>query len=340
MKKLLLLLLVLALSMSLLAGCAQSAEEPVEGVEERAIAKVGLGHVISIAKSTDAEADKTAQAQADVTVMAVGFDAEGKIVSAELDVAQTVVAFDEDMAVATDVEGEFETKKELGEEYGMVKASGIGKEWFEQAEALEEWMVGKTVDGVMSMGLEDGIPTEEDLVSSVTIGVEDYLAALEQAWVEAIETEGGETVGLGVKISIDSSRDATEDSGAMAQVDNVLAATAFDAEGKVTGSVIDMAQVVIQYDLEGKVESDKEAELLTKNELGDDYGLIKASEIGKNWYEQAAALADWMVGKTVDEITGMSMEDGSPAEEDLVSSVTINVEDYIFVVEESYEVAK
>jgi hypothetical protein len=174
----------------------------------------------------------------------------------------------------------------------------------------------------------------------VTIGVDAYLAALEQAWAEAIDTEGGETVGLGVKISIAKSKDATEDAGAMAQVDNTLAATAFDAEGKVTGAVIDVAQVKIQYDLEGKVETDKEAELKTKNELGEDYGMLKASEIGKEWYEQAAALADWMVGKTVDEIAGMSMEDGKTTEEDLVSSVTVGVEDYIYVVEEAYEVAK
>jgi hypothetical protein len=68
--------------------------------------------------------------------------------------------------------------------------------------------------------------------------------------------------------------------------------------------------------------------------------MLKASEIGKEWYEQAAALADWMVGKTVDEIAGMSMEDGKTTEEDLVSSVTVGVEDYIYVVEEAYEVAK
>src|SRR5690554_897003 len=360
MKKLLSLLLVLVLSMSLLAGCTQPAEEPAEApaetpaetpeetpeepaeepAEAGAIAKVGLGHVISIAKSTDAEADKTAQAQSDVTVIAVGFDAEGKVVSAELDVAQTRVAFDENMAVSTDREGEFKTKKELGEDYGMAKASGIGKEWFEQAQAFEAWMIGKTVEEITGMALEDGVPAEEDLVSSVTVGVEAYLEALEQAWAEAIETEGGETVGLGIKISIAKSKDATADAGAMAQVDNVLAATAFDAEGKVTGAVIDTAQVKIQYDLEGKVETDKEAELKTKNELKEEYGMVKASGIEKEWYEQAAALADWMVGQTVEEIAGMSIEDGKTTEEDLVSLVTVSVGDYIYVVEEAFEIAK
>ena len=39
--------------------------------------------------------------------------------------------------------------------------------------------------------------------------------------------------------------------------------------------------------------------------------------IGKEWYGQAAALAQWMIGKTVDEVAGMKLSDeGTPAEAD------------------------
>lgn len=361
MKKILALLLVFVLSFSVLAGCAptetpveepteEPMEEPVEEPSEEpteepsaemgTITKLGLGHIISIEKSTDKADDKTAKAQADVTIMAVGFDMDGKVVSAELDVAQTAIEFDENMALATDTAGEFKTKKELGEDYGMVKASAIGKEWFEQAQALEEWMVGKTVDEITGMEIVDGASAEEDLVSSVTIGVETYLAALEQAWEEAIEVDGAETVGLGVKTSIAKSKSAEADKGALAQVDTIIAATAFDADNKVAGTVIDTAQVKINYDVEGKVETDKTMELKTKNELGADYGMAKASEIGKEWFEQARALGDWMVGKTVEEITSIELEDGVAIDEDLVSSVTIGVADYLYVVEESAQTAK
>jgi hypothetical protein len=192
MKKILALLLVFVLSFSVLAGCAPTetpVEEPTEtpveeSVEEPAeepmtemgvITKLGLGHVISIESSSDKTDDKTAKAQADVTIMAVGFDMDGKVVSAELDVAQTAVEFDENMAITTDTAEEFKTKKELGTDYGMVKASAIGKEWFEQARALGDWMVGKTIDEITSLELEDGKATDEDLVSSVTIGIADYL---------------------------------------------------------------------------------------------------------------------------------------------------------------------
>lgn len=357
MKKILSLFLILILSFTLLTACApkeepveapvetpaeEPAEEPVEEPSEQAgeITKLGLGHVISIAKSTDKEDGKNAKAQADVTIMAVGFDADGKVVSAELDVAQTPIEFGEDMALVTDTGSEFKTKKELGPDYGMVKASAIGKEWFEQAQALEEWMVGKTVDEITGMKLEDGKTTEEDLVSSVSVGVDLYLAALEQAWEEAIDVSGAETVGLGVKTSIAKSKSAEADKGALAQVDTMIAATAFDKDGKVAGTVIDTAQVKINYDLDGKVETDKEGELKTKNELGMDYGMNKASGIGKEWFEQARALGDWMVGKTVDEITSLELEDGKATDEDLTSSVTIGIADYLEIVEKSSKTAK
>lgn len=58
------------------------AEEPKTEApkgEAGAIAKIGLGQNISIAKSTDATADKTATAQADVTIAAVGLTLKEKL---------------------------------------------------------------------------------------------------------------------------------------------------------------------------------------------------------------------------------------------------------------------
>lgn len=362
MKKVISLLLVLMLSIGLLAGCTPAApaapaapEAPAETPAEEpaaegTITKLGLGHVISIAKSKDAGTDANgnavnAGAQADVTIASVGFDADGKVVSVYIDVAQTKVAFDEALVVTSDKTAEVKTKKDLGADYGMVKASGIGKEWFEQIAALEDWMVGKTVEEIKGMKMAEGKSTEEDLVSSVTISVGDYIAAVEQAWKEAIEVAGGETVGLGIKTSIAKSKDAGTDANgnpvtAMAQVDTIMSAAAFDAEGKVAGAVIDTAQVKIPFDAEGKVAVDKAGEFKTKNELKEEYGMIKASGIGKEWYEQARALADWMAGKSIDEITSMELSDGNTTVEDLVSSVTVGVEDYLLVVEEASSVAK
>ena len=65
-------------------------------------------------------------------------------------------------------------KKALGADYGMVVASSIGKEWFEQAEALEQWMVGKTVE-------ELSTADTEDLKTSCTMGIDEYVEAVKAA---------------------------------------------------------------------------------------------------------------------------------------------------------------
>ncbi len=64
----------------------------------------------------------------------------------------------------------------------------------------------------------------------------------------------------------------------------------------------------------------------SKNELGADYGMGSISGIGKEWNEQAQALADYVVGKTADEVLGIAVDEATkPAEADLASSVTISI---------------
>ena len=78
-------------------------------------------------------------------------------------------------------------KKALGADYGMVKASPIGKEWFEQIAALEQWMIGKTLEEVLAMPVyakDDSHPTcpdVEELKSSCTMNVGSYLEAVKGA---------------------------------------------------------------------------------------------------------------------------------------------------------------
>src|SRR5699024_3925281 len=370
MKRFLSLFLVLILLTTVVVGCTQSDDdtdkdepevdapaeddnEDEETAEVGEITKVGLGHVASIAKSEDADddEDEPAMAQADLTIAAVGFDADDKVASVTIDTAQTKVEFDEDLKVATDKEEEVRSKKELKEDYGMKETSenvGIGKEWYEQMEALEDWMVGKTVEEITGMdfkenggGYEDA-PDVAELTSSVTISVTGYLEALENAWENAIDVENGAKVGLGLTTSIEESKDAEDDEGPLARMDTTMTATAFDEDDKVVGTIIDTAQIAVEYDTDGKVTSDKDAEIKTKHELKEDYDMKETSEnvgIGKEWYEQMEALQDWMVGKSVDEITGMDFKENGVGYEDtpdvaeLTSSVTISVTDYLSVVE-------
>lgn len=377
MKRIISLVLVVILMATALVGCTKPAvdapvveapvvetppvvEAPVveTPAAEGKIAKFGLGQNISIASSKDAGVDANnkavlALAQVDTTMAAVGFDKDGKVVSVTVDVAQTKVKFDEELKVASDREEKIKSKKELGADYGMVVASGIKKEWFEQMAAFEEWMVGKTVDEITGLKVKEAnpshlnVPDVPELTSTVTITVESYIAAVKEAWENAQDVTGADTVGLGVLTSIASSKDFGKDANGkevlpLAQVDTTMSATAFDKDGKVVGVINDVAQNRVAFDAEGKITSDKAAELKSKKELKGDYGMVGASAIKKEWFEQQEAFEDWMVGKTMDEITGLKVKEANPSHKnvpdvpELTSTVTITVETYIAAVQAAF----
>ena len=156
-----------------------------------ALAATGLASLTSV-KLTPATADAAGSVSVNTTMCAVTLDDEGKIVSVTFDVVQPKAAFDATGAASGELNAAPQTKKELKEGYGMKRVSSIGKEWFEQAAALEDWCVGKTVAEVLAMktfdrgdGSHTNVPEEADLVSSVTITVGDYLKTLEMAAANA-----------------------------------------------------------------------------------------------------------------------------------------------------------
>lgn len=130
--------------------------------------------------------------------------------------------------------------------------------------------------------------------------------------------------GLGQNISIAKSTDATAEAEGLAQVDTVMAAVTVDSSNKILGVVIDTAQTKINFDTNGKITSDLNAEQKTKVELGFDYGMKKAGS-AREWFEQIAELEKWMVGKTVDKIT--AIKDASE-DADLKSKVSITISSY------------
>jgi hypothetical protein len=363
MKKIMSVILVLMITAMIFAGCAGSDDKGATPAPTQAntdsetnssnITKVGLGTLTSIASSKDKTDESGPVGQVDTVMAAVGFDSAGKVVSVTIDNAQTRVNFDTDLKLTSDPDAEYKTKVELGDEYGMKKRSEIGKEWYEQIAELEKWMVGKTVDEIKSMktvnkdASHPAVPDEQDLTSLVTITVQDYIAVVEEAWNNAVDVAGNATkVGLGQNIAIGKSKGGEGENGPVAQVDTVMAAVGFTADGKIAAAVIDNAQARVSFDKDGKLTSDPNAEYKTKVELGDDYGMKKQSQIGKEWYEQIAELQKWMTGKTIDEVKSMKTveKDAShpavPDEPELSSQVTISVQDYIAAVAEAFDKAK
>lgn len=329
MKKILSLVVGLSLAVGLFAGCgAEKAATKGEAV------KTGFAVESSIAKSKDA-GEKDGVAEIGSTVVGVTVDKDGKIVKCAIDFAQTKVNFSKEGKLTTDKNTVFKSKQELGEEYGMKKSSGIGKEWNEQANAFADYVIGKTIAEVKGIALnEEGKATDKELSSSVTVHVNEFISTLEKAVNSAkdIGAKAEDKLGVGVTTNIAKSADAGEKDG-LAQAYSMYTVTTFDANGKITSSIIDASQSNVNFSKEGKVTSDLKAALKSKNELGAEYGMKKASKIEKEWDEQAAAFAKYVVGKTAADVKGIAVKEGVPTGSELTSSVTVHVTDFMTVID-------
>ena len=187
---------------------------------------IGLGFAASTAESEAATADTNGKARFNVTVCALCVDDRDRIVDVRFDSVESDVGFDLSGAFTGDIESDILTKREMGDDYAMGAVSSIGKNWYEQMDAFEEWLRGKTVSEAMGMSLyydgEDQIPDEEDLKTSVTISVTDQLKALEKAYADATgsmtdDTANGTTDSYTDESSSEDSMMTEESSSSMAQ---------------------------------------------------------------------------------------------------------------------------
>ena len=108
--------------------------------------------------------------------------------------------------------------------------------------------------------------------------------------------------------SLSSSASAGEEDG-LIQTDVTIVAVTVDETGVITDCVIDAVQAKANFDSQGQLLTDLTVPVPSKNELGADYGMGSISGIGKEWNEQAQALADYVVGKTADEVLGIAVDD-------------------------------
>lgn len=323
---------------------AVAAEAETEAAEETAEGGLKLGLAISADVSGSADAgEENGAGAADLMIAAVTVDAEGKVVSCAIDSVQAKVEFDAEGKLVTDATAEIPSKQELGEAYGMKAASSIGKEWNEQADGFAAYCVGKTADEINGIAVtEDGKAEDADLAASCTVYFGGFQAIVTKAMENAAESgvQAGDKLGLGISASVADSKEATAEEDGAVKSSTTVSAAAVDAEGKITGAVIDAVQTSVNFDAAGKVTSDLTAAIQTKNELGEGYGMKAASTIGKEWKEQAAAYASYAVGKTAEEVNGTAVTEGVPSDADLAASVTVHIGEFNAVLTKAVNNAK
>ncbi len=319
--RMILVLMVVILISTFLTGCGKPKTERV---------KTGLAVITTLDKSTNA-GDKPGLAQVDSTVVAVTVDNSGKIVKCVIDAVQSKINFDASGKLITPMDTLFPTKNELGEAYGMKKASKIGKEWNEQAAAFARYVEGKTVQQVKGIAVDASKhPTGSDLKSSVTMAIGEFITAIEKAVAQAqdLGATSADRLGLGVVTTMGHSANAGEKPG-LAEAYSTYVAITQDDKGKITSCVIDASQGQVNFDASGKITSDLTKQVKTKNELGEAYGMKRASKIGKEWNEQAAAFAKYVTGKTPSEVKNIAVDaQERPTGSDLRSQVTIGIGDF------------
>ena len=362
MKKIIALILTMALAFGLLTGCAGTTvvigectcpcvtedaapaepapapeaapQVPTEdtNVEITAdLVKTGLSVSTNIGDTVAAAADANGAVKYDVTLAAVTVDDQGVIRSCVIDSIPATLEFDATGTITSDITAPVLTKNELGADYGMVAWGGAVAEWDAQVKAVADYAVGKTVEELKNGDIDmttgkakDGT----DLQSSATIYLAGYVYAIEAAVNNAqyLGATSGDELVLATLPSLKNSVSVTAENAGLSQLDADIVALTRN-NGVITSCYIDSLQAKVEFDNIGAILTELTNPIYTKNELGADYGMVAWGGAIAEWNEQAAAFAQYITGKTVDEVAGIAItETTKPADgSDLASSVTIAI---------------
>lgn len=327
MKKALSLVLAVLLVVSLvsLAACG-----------EKETYKLGLGVNSYIEKVSNAEGDTEGVGQVVTTVAAVILDSNNKIVKCEIDTADNKVNFTADGKFVA-AKDEFKTKYELGENYGMKAYGNATKEWFEQVDAFEKFVVGKNLTEINNMVGKDKKGNDEVIKAGCTIMIDDFVVALGRAANVAKEAavSKDDVLNLAIVSTQTGSVDATEEKDGANEVDITMVATALDGKGKVTGMATDSVVTKILFDTNGVAKNTMSEPFSTKLDLGVNYNMAKYGQdlnkdgVVKEWYLQAAEFNKACIGKTAKEISALATDKGYGTDALQTAGCTINISDMV-----------
>ncbi len=257
------------------------------------------------------------------TFAAIICDSDGIIVDCIFDSIEDSVSIEGGVVVQS---GTALSKNEQGNEYSMRSASGIGKEWYEQAEHFAGFIRGMNIEDAENV---DG--GEAELMAGCTIDINGFKTAIEEAEdneEEAVAFESVETpkVALAVVSNSDGSKDATADSDGIASLTSTYAAVAKKGD-KIACANIEVTETKVYFDASGLISEIDYGD--GKREEGDSYGMKASSAIGLEWYEQVRNFEKYIVGMTPDQVPQIDMSDGYATDDALKAGCTIKIDDFV-----------
>ena len=177
MKKFTALLTAAALSFCMTAcGSTTDNNTNPDNIDSAAY-RIGIGSYTTTDSSYSSIEGENGTGVVSTTYATVVFDSNDIIKKVYIDQVESKVLFDSMGQIVTNgADTDIRTKRELGDEYGMKNASPIGKEWYEQINSLESWLVGKNIkdiaNGVMNNNM-NGSNSNSDSVTDGTEGTAD-----------------------------------------------------------------------------------------------------------------------------------------------------------------------
>lgn len=181
------------------------------------------------------------------------------------------------------------TKKELGDDYGMVQYGGATAEWYEQAELIEAYWLENGIDA-----METNSETYITNISGVTIKDGMYAELAQEAVQQA-------------KDGVLKAYTVSEHYNGTANVTWVTLTV--DEDGNPESLVLDTLQSTLDDSGDSLALVWNEE---SKQELGDEYGMVDRSDATLEWYEQANMITDyilengWETGFAVEGIDGLT----------------------------------
>lgn len=167
------------------AGCTiminefvNAIEKAAQGAKDSDLTKDATVKVTMAAEQTctDATEDKAGSNKVATTVFAAALK-DGKVALASSDCVEIDFTFDVAGKSTFDASKEIKSKREKGDNYGMVAYGGSAKEWYAQADAFDAACVGKTGAEIAGLKADDGKGVDSLKSAGCTIYVTGFVAA-------------------------------------------------------------------------------------------------------------------------------------------------------------------